>query len=297
MKVESKQCVVLFADVTGSTRLYEQYGDKIAKENIDSCLALLKRITGEYNGLVIKTIGDEVMCTFPQVDYAYLASCSMHELILNHPGLSKLKMSLRIGFHFGDVIEDKKDVFGDTVNVAARIASLANATKTLVTDSVVEQLSAKFKNHIRAYDQVSLKGKALPVTTWEIIWKKTDDLTAMVTKSRQRKTNTLNLTLNYANKTYTIENNFLPVVVGRSEQATICVNGKSVSRTHLIIEYSRGNFSLTDKSTNGTYIEQLGGKVSFLKNEKALLFGEGRISLGETIGCDNSEMISYKLSY
>jgi len=65
----------------------------------------------------------------------------------------------------------------------------------------------------------------------------------------------------------------------------------------LIIEYSRGNFSLTDKSTNGTYIEQLGGKVSFLKNEKALLFGEGRISLGETIGCDNSEMISYKLSY
>ncbi len=294
MSKKSDECVVLFADITDSTRLYEKYGDNVAKANIDICLGLLERITKEYKGTVIKTIGDEIMCTFPYADYAYLASCTMHELVTNHPSLQKLNMMVQIGFHSGYVIKDNNDVFGDTVNVAARIASLANATKTLITKPVFDQLSIKFKNQVRPYDQVSIKGKLKPVSTWEILWKKSDDeMTVMVNKPHQRKSNSPTLTLNYEDKTFQLQQDFLPLVIGRTSQATIFVNSKLVSRTHLIIEYIGGNFTLTDKSTNGTYIKPMGGKTLFLKNEQILLHGQGEISLGEPFVNNKSQVINY----
>ena len=86
-------------------------------------------------------------------------------------------------------------------------------------------------------------------------------------------------------------------MIGRTSQATIFVNSKLVSRTHLIIEYSRGNFTLTDKSTNGTYIKPMGGKTLFLKNEQILLLGQGEISLGEPFENNKSQVINYSYFY
>jgi len=287
----------MFADISDSTRLYETHGDAVAKMAIDNCLLLLERITDEYKGSVIKTIGDEIMCTFPSVDYAFLASCSMHEIVATHPDLQKKAMTIQIGFHFGDVIEDNNDVFGDTVNVAARIASLANAGKILVTEVVVEQLSTKVKNQLRAHDEVSLKGKSLPVKTWEILWKQSDDLTLMVNKPQRVKSNAPVLVLDYDDNVYQLDTDNLPFVVGRSDQAVIWVNEKSISRTHFIIEYSRGHYTLTDKSTNGTYIQPTGSKALFLKNEQVLLLGQGQISPGEPFGSEHSKVIQYKYAF
>lgn len=297
MNKKTDHCVILFADISNSTRLYDKYGDSIAKDNIDTCLEILERITKEYKGTLIKTIGDEIMCTFIHVDDAYLASCSMHEQVIKHQSLQKLGMTIQIGFHCGQVIKDNDDVFGDTVNVAARITSLANATKTLITGSVVEQLSAAFKNDIRPFDRVSIKGKSDPLRTWEILWKTSDsDMTIMVGKPHQRTTRNPMVTLTVENKKYPLQQHLLPLVIGRSNQADIFVDSKLVSRTHVVIDYSRGNFIITDKSTNGSYIKAKDGKSLFFKNEHVFLVGQGEISLGEPIKSESPHVINYVCS-
>ncbi|MCD4716691.1 MAG: hypothetical protein K8R45_08115, partial [Desulfobacterales bacterium] len=62
---ETDTLAILFADIAKSTNLYETLGDKIAQNLIGTCLSLFSDVTARYNGTVIKTIGDEIMCTFP----------------------------------------------------------------------------------------------------------------------------------------------------------------------------------------------------------------------------------------
>ena len=75
------EVAILFADVVGSTQLYDEYGDTKASETVAHCLEVMKDATHLYNGTVIKTIGDEVMATFPTVDDAMGAASQMQKRI------------------------------------------------------------------------------------------------------------------------------------------------------------------------------------------------------------------------
>ena len=116
---------VLFADIAGSTRLYDTLGDIQAKFMVDECIALMRGIVAQYGGRVVKTIGDEVMCVLPDADSGCLAATDMQLKIMALPPVSNVKRAIRAGFHAGPVIEENNDVFGDTVNLAARMAGLA----------------------------------------------------------------------------------------------------------------------------------------------------------------------------
>ena len=286
-------CVVLFADVSGSTKLYEIYGDEVAKYHIDLCIQLMERVVCEYHGAVIKTIGDEVMCRFGHPDYAYLASCSMHELVGNHQELKKFHLAIRIGFHYGPVIVADSDIFGDTVNVAARVAGLSRANKTLITESVIDHLSADFADKTRLFDCVPVKGKSKPIETWEVLWKNNEDLTVMLTKPRYNSSNA-RLKITYQNQIYYASGD-VPLVIGRSSEAGVIVKGATVSRTHVSINYHRGNFILTDKSTNGCYVKTSDGEVFFLKNEQMILLSHGAISLGKPFSEDSAGVLHYQV--
>ena len=61
------EVAIVFADVVGSTQLYDKFGDTKASETVALCLDVMKDATHQFNGTVIKTIGDEVMSTFPMV--------------------------------------------------------------------------------------------------------------------------------------------------------------------------------------------------------------------------------------
>ena len=71
------EVAILFADVVGSTQLYDKFGDAKAKETVEACLEVMKEATQQHDGTVIKTIGDEVMSTFPDVDLAMAAAVIM----------------------------------------------------------------------------------------------------------------------------------------------------------------------------------------------------------------------------
>ena len=81
MAPKTTNLTILFADISGSTRLYEILGDAPARAKVASCLQLLTDVTERHGGTVIKTIGDEIMCTFPNAEVSVGAACEMHEML------------------------------------------------------------------------------------------------------------------------------------------------------------------------------------------------------------------------
>src|SRR5262249_36023857 len=121
MSKQDLECAILFADIAGSTRLYQVIGDERAQASVTACLARLAASAAGQAGVLIKTIGDEIMCRFPMADDALNAACEMHESLRDAPIPGELPISVRIGTHYGPVILEGGDVFGDAVNVSARL--------------------------------------------------------------------------------------------------------------------------------------------------------------------------------
>ena len=114
---------IVFADISESTRLYDVMGDTQARELVAQCLGVMTGVVHERRGTVIKTIGDELMCTFPRAGSAVAAARGMQEAVSKdlpdlNPSTPK-DLTIRIGIHYGPAIVDGGDVFGDAVNVAA----------------------------------------------------------------------------------------------------------------------------------------------------------------------------------
>ena len=130
-----RDCAVLFADVAGSTSLYEIFGDKKAFGLIEQCLATMGECTKELHGRVVKTIGDAVMAVFPSADDAAAAAAEM-QLRVSKSGKESgaARLGPRIGFHYGPVVDQEKDgdVFGDTVNLVSRLSDLASRAYAMI---------------------------------------------------------------------------------------------------------------------------------------------------------------------
>ena len=106
------EVAILFADVVGSTQLYDKFGDTKASETVARCLDVMKDSTYQFNGTVIKTIGDEVMATFPTVDEAMGAASLMQKGLSGDLDDDGIPVSIRIGCHFGPVVQEQNDIFG-----------------------------------------------------------------------------------------------------------------------------------------------------------------------------------------
>jgi hypothetical protein len=284
----------MFADITGSTALYDTLGDIAAKQKIDICLQLMIRVTEEYKGVVIKTIGDEVMCRYPSANFAVQAACAMHKIIDNHDELRTQAITIRIGLHSGSIIEDKGDIFGDTVNVAARISSFAKARQILITNVVVEELNGLLKAMARVYDVAPIKGKKTDLSIWEIIWEDEDDATyiAYATPIESEKSQKLQLYFNQ--QSFLVPFSSVPFSLGRSQEANLLINTQFVSRIHAFIEFSRGKYILVDKSSNGTYVFlNETQQTIFLHREAMPLTGNGVISLGQDVEDGKNTLVKF----
>jgi class 3 adenylate cyclase len=167
---QTRKMAVLFADICGSTALYDQLGNEAALNMITRTLNLLKQEIAVNKGTLIKTIGDEVMCTFPNALRAAQAARAMHAVIAAEKPGDEHPIAVRIGIHFGDVILKANDVFGDTVNVAARIASVTRAHQTMTTQEVIDILPAELGHKAIPIDRTSLRGKQDTLSIYQLVW-------------------------------------------------------------------------------------------------------------------------------
>lgn len=278
------RCAVMFSDVAGSTQLYEQLGDAEAKRLVGDCLAQLAEVTNNQGGSVIKTIGDELMCRFPTADAAVAAARVMQEIVQSSPGNTSLRASIRTGLHYGSVIEDEGDLFGDAVNLAARMASVARGGQIITTETTVAELSPALASATRPFDIAQVKGKRAEIAIYEVLWDSDEEVTRMATKLMSRgQLREGSLTLTFAGTTRTMHADEGSLSFGRDSQCDVVIDTDLASRRHAHCVFRRGKYVLVDTSTNGTYVQIAGKEDVYLRREELILHSEGVFCPGQKV--------------
>lgn len=295
MSSETKKLAILFADISGSTALYEALGDQRARLLIARCLFILKSTLASHQGTLIKTIGDEILCTFPTAESALNAACAMQLAIKQDNCSSTQVMFVRIGFHYGEVICEEGDIFGDAVNVAARIAAITRASQIMTSTAVFEALPLVLHDKIRKVLRADIKGKQEKFDLYQIMWEQEDMSSTRIGMSLFRKTHVevRELTLYYRNQTYTLNEQNKKLLLGRDETCSIVVKNELVSRQHANVELKSGNFMLFDHSSNGTYVRNHFRVVTRLNHEDVILQERGTFSLGQPYSDSPLDLIDY----
>ena len=279
---DGRQTTVLFADVAGSTKLYETVGDAVALEAIGRCIETLRRATETAGGRVIKTIGDEVMALFPAVGAAAHAACSMHAMVESLPAVGELRLAVRIGFHCGPVIQRDNDIFGDTVNLAARLVEQAVKGQIIMSEETAGMLDPMYRTFIRRLYAIQVKGKAEEVGLSELAWRADDDMTTFLGgRPLSRATAAAPLRLKYRDKELTRRRDNDSVVIGREQGCGVTIADHMASRQHCTIERRQDKWVLKDHSTNGTYVTVAGDEEILLQREELTLRRRGVIACGQ----------------
>ena len=291
------EVAILFADVVGSTQLYEQLGDVKAREMVGRCLEIMREATETNSGSVIKTMGDEIMATFPTADEAMNAAKRMQEQICGNPELAHDggHVAIRIGCHYGAVVQEQRDIFGSAVHTANRMTSQAKANQIITTLSTVERLSHEWQAAARQIDVATVRGKADEVVLFEVLWQP-DEATSMlptVAWSSSRSKRARRLSLRCQGQEVTVGEGRKTVTLGRAEDNDIVVKGHLISRLHARVEASRDRFTLIDESTNGTFVQTSDGEEIFVRRDNTPLSGAGVIGLGRVAQPGSSLAIHY----
>ena len=277
------EIVILFADVVGSTQLYEELGDVRAREMVARCLQIMREATERFSGTVIKTMGDEVMSTFPTADESMNAAKRMQETISSDTSLryDNGHVAIRIGCHFGSVVQEDHDVFGSAVHTANRMTSQAKGQQIITTSATVEQLSDEWRAMVRLIDVATVRGRKDQIEVFEVLWQP-DEVTSMLPAIGlgQSVSRTKRLTLRFEGQEATVGGGRQSAPLGRGEENDVVVKGNLISRVHARVETSKDKFTLVDQSTNGTFVQIGSGEEIFVRRDSTQLLGEGTIGLG-----------------
>jgi class 3 adenylate cyclase len=284
------EVAVLFADVSGSTRLYEELGDEAALSTIARCLAVVKAACEGHQGRLVKTIGDEAMVVFPAADHAAEAAAEIQARIAEEPQVGSQRVAMRVGFHYGPALEADGDVFGDSVNVAARLVGFANRAQVITSADTAAALSPWLRSRTRELDVLTVKGKQHDIRIFELLWQDSpEDLTALASRKEAPPTR---MRLFHGGRERLLGDDNIAVAMGRDAQNDIVIADRMASRVHARIERRSGKFVLVDHSSNGTYVTIDGQPQIKLRREELVLRGQGRISFGHA-GDDAAELVFF----
>lgn len=296
MATQTKKLAILFADISDSTALYDRLGDEQARQIVATCLAAMSDRAAAHNGTLVKTIGDEIMCTFTSAEDALHASREMQRTIKANNHGSKQPLRVRIGFHFGDVLCEANDVYGDTVNVAARITAVTRAGQIMTTQATVGALPPDLLSDVHQILRAELKGQ---FDIFQVPWEGEDLQRTQIGIAPYRKSQEVGaeLILRYRGQSCRVNDQQKKVFLGRGGTCKIVVVNDFASRQHAAVESRSGNFVLQDSSVNGTYIRFDDGQIVFIHNDEAILRGIGTISLGRSYAENPSELIIFSVPH
>jgi class 3 adenylate cyclase len=280
-----QKVAILFADIVGSTQLYESLGDDRASEAVQACLKIMRQATENYGGTVIKTVGDEVMATFPSSDDAMNAANQMQQRITNamRVGPDQHRVAIRIGCHFGAVVVEDRDIFGAAVHTANRMTSQAKAGRVLTTQAVVEELTPQWRALARQIDVATPKGQSDEVAVFEVLWQPEEatNMLPSIDPAAKAEGGAGRLRLRFRGQEIVVGDSGKPsITMGRADENDVVIKGNLISRIHARIDLARTRFVLVDESTNGTFIQPDGGEEVYVRRDSAVLIGTGVISMG-----------------
>ena len=291
MVSSTRNLTILFADISGSTKLYELLGNEEARSMVDRCLAIAKRVCEDFGGRVIKNIGDEVMAVFSTADTAAQAAIEIQMRISKQRTSRGVAMAMHIGFHSGPAIEEDNDVFGDCVNVAARMTAFASRGQIFTSANTAAELSQVLRQRTRDQDKQTLKGKEQDIGLFELMWDSAED---ELTSMSPRLARTLaKVTLVHGARQIDLSEERPLLTLGRDAQNDVVIADRKASRMHARIERRRDKFVLVDHSSNGTWVTVDGEPEISLRREELILRGRGQISFGHAFADDPTEVVAF----
>lgn len=266
-------------------------GDAAAFRMIGQCLELVRTAVDEHGGRVIKTIGDEVMAVFPTADAAAGAAIDMQTQVAEQDFTKRVRLAIRVGFNFGPAIEVHGDVFGDSVNVAARMVALAKAEQVILSTHTAEALAPQLRSRVRQIDSLTVKGKIDDIGICELVWQDSEvELTMLNTRPRSLPAH---IRLRLGTRELNLDRTRPSCTLGRDLQNDLVIADRMASRMHARVERRRDKFVLIDQSSNGTFVTIDGEPEVLLRREEMILRGAGRIRFGHASRTDLGDVVEF----
>ncbi|MCJ0763716.1 adenylate/guanylate cyclase domain-containing protein [Variovorax terrae] len=276
---------VVFADLVGSTGIFERLGDETASRFVTQITTALSKVFEQHQGRVVKLLGDGLFVVFPGEAEALAACVSIQQSLHEHPvrpGGAGHPVQMQMGVESGEVVEIQGDCFGDAVNSAARLADLAGAEQILTTQRVLEALLPLQRATLRGLGPMYLRGKSEATEVYRVEWLAGRDADATImgaslaTPPKQH-----HLEISAAGQTLRLAPFADKLSIGRAADASLSINDSRVSRTHAMLEWRGGQFVLSDLSSYGTWV-YAGGQSApvVLRRTECYLVGHGQIALG-----------------
>jgi adenylate cyclase len=276
---------VVFADLVGSTGIFERLGDETAGRFVTQLTTALSRTFEQHRGRVVKLLGDGLFVVFPAEADAISACVSIQKRLQDtpvYPGGTGKPVQMQMGVESGEVVEIEGDCYGDAVNSAARLADLAGAEQILTTSRVREALGLELRGKLRSLGPMFLRGKNEQTEVYRVQWQPERDVDAtMMGASMFKATPNAHLELTGAGKTLRVDPQGTSLTLGRAATATLSINDARVSRVHATVDWKGGHFILSDQSSFGTWVYMGGGNTPLvLRRTECYLVGSGLITLG-----------------
>ena len=293
----SPKRAILFVDIVDSTGIYEALGDEQALAVINLLFGAFTTKVAAASGFVVKTLGDGMVCQFASADSAFRAACAMqtttNQVAPRVPG----RLAVKVAFNFGAVVLKGGDVFGDTVNVCARLVAMANPGQVLTTAQAVNSLSRTLMLRCRALYPVKIRGRGEPVSVYDVPWRVDPDLTetALHVEAPGRAGRWV-LKLSYAGETFDVQPE-AEARIGRDKSNDVVVDSPRASRVHARIYARERNFVIVDQSSNGTFVLIDGADTEvMLRREEAMLGERGWIGLGNPASKHGNHVLRYRVA-
>ena len=300
----STNSTVVFADLTGSTRVFEAMGNARATETVTRLIQWIGGVCEAYEGRVVKSLGDGVFALFKSGGPAANAVIEMQrnhqKRLLSWP--PALRMELQIGVASGEVVEVDGDCYGDAVNLASRLSDLAGPSQIWATESVISQLEG-LDIRRRNLGPISIRGKNEAPVVHRIDWQ--EEISAFMTmpaalavsSSAQSVSLFHQIELCWLDVRSVFLSGEMPIHLGRVNEAQFVVDDPRVSRLHARVETRNGSCVLVDVSTYGTWVRFHGptgtGAEIALRREECVLHGSGEIGLGAPLSDISAPTISF----
>ncbi len=294
--------VVLYADVSGSTRLYEKFGDTIACADIHTCLDIFSEVVVQNEGQKIKTIGDEIMCSFYKAENAAQAAIQMNQELRDASEMGRFQsgeVHIKIGWHYGSGVFRDDDIIGEAPLLAQQVIGMAKRDEILTTQKSIDELPAIIKCTAKFIDRIEAADGSGEIDVYALPWDDEDSDATVVVSDTESHTLTgalvhSALLLHYKDQKIEMNQQLTHCHIGSGEDNELVVHGEFTSRHHGEIYYRHGRFHLSDMSTNGTGIIHQGDDFVRLHREERMLTENGTICFGGDPNADPAAAVEYE---
>lgn len=281
-----RKMTIMFADVSGSARLFERLGDTEAAHAVERCIKRMERSISGYRGRTLQIAGDELQAIFETPEDGCLAAIDMQLRVADLPPISGLKLTIRIGLHCGEIIEQFKSVLGEAVNTTARITGMARVDQILASKRLADQLPSHCLNFVAPIREMGSihEGDAL-VELVQIDWQRHEEYQRTRTVNADPTPSRISserLCLRYRGKAFLLDDKTPTLTLGRDPACKLLIEDRKASRAHGRIEKRESGYFYIDSSTNGSFVSFPGQNEVMVRKDEIQLRGSGRICFGSS---------------